>query len=289
MIARRWRQAGPWLVPMIAIVELVLVFTGGISLGAATWTVVAAESLLLATTVSRLAVAARRFRNTRSTGLDRWRAVENGLAELIPQKFAHAILIEPKLVACIGAWVRDAFGEAAGRDESFRYGAQLRLFVGMLVPLVLVEGAVVDFILAVTIPGSPWIWVTLGLHVYGAVWLLGLLASMSTRPHLLTDTSLLIRDSIFNEVSVPYAAIVEVTQTHHLNLGRSGLKLEPDNETATLAYGEANIEIRLDPSVPIGLPRDATSPVRTLHISADEPVAFIRSVLARRTQRLPLR
>lgn len=75
------------------------------------------------------------------------------------------------------------------------------------------------------------------------MWLMGLLASMYTRPHLLTDTGLVVRDSVFNELSVPYDAILRVAQVDHPNSGRSGLKLSPADRTAVMAYGIANVEI----------------------------------------------
>ncbi|GAB05530.1 hypothetical protein GOAMR_40_00200 [Gordonia amarae NBRC 15530] len=274
--ARAWRRVAPWLLPALVLVEAMLVLTGRIGLGVAVWIILAVESLLLVAAVIRIVAAVRRFNNGRAEGADRWRAAEDGLGEMIPRKAVKAILIEPRMLACIGAWIRSFGKPRPDNVESFRYGAQLRTFVGVLVVVVLVEGALIDLILAAVIPGSAWIWVVLGLHVYGAMWLMGLLASMYTRPHLLTDTGLVVRDSVFNELSVPYDAILGVAQVDHPNSGRSGLKLSPADRTAVMAYGIANVEISLRESVSI---KDLGHvPVRRLRISVDDPAGLVRAI-----------
>jgi len=152
--------------------------------------------------------------------------------------------------------------------SGFGYGRGFRPLAYVLIAMSIVEGLVVEFVLAAVLPGTFWPWLLLALHVYAVLWLFGLLASLTTRPHVFGPDALVLRDSTFSELTIPVAAITSVTAIAKPNVLRSGLKV--DGDTALYAYGDANIAVHIDP---VDDPRLAG--VRHLHITVDEPRRFL--------------
>lgn len=278
MIGRIWRQAAPWATPTLVVIEVVLVWSGWISLGAAIGTAVAVEVLLYVTVATRAIAGVRTYRGGRAAGQDRWRALEDGLAELVPRTLARIILFEPRMLACLLGWPSHRTFQPG---RAFRYDASLRALIWVVIALVIVEGTVVDLFLAVALPGSIWIWIALGLHVYGAVWLLGFLASVATRPHLLDEQALRLRDGIFTEITIPYDAILRAEVATYSSVGRSGLKTDPADHSALLAYGDANVRLTLDPSAPVRVDHRGPMPLRILRLTADAPTVLVAALRQR--------
>lgn len=278
MIGRTWRRVVHWATPTLVLIEVVLVWSGWISLGAAIGTAVIIEILLYLTAASRAIAGARAFRGSRAAGQDGWHALEDGLAELVARTLARIVLIEPRMLACLLSWPTH---RTSPPDRAFRYDANLRALIWVVIALVIAEGAVVDLVLAVAVPGSIWVWVALGLHVYGAVWLLGFLASVATRPHLLDDQALRLRDGIFTEMSIPYDAVLSAEVASHPNFGRSGLKTVPTEHSALLAYGDANVRLTLDPTIPVHIEGRGPMPLRILRVTADAPAALVAALRQR--------
>ncbi|QUQ62434.1 hypothetical protein [Kutzneria sp. CA-103260] len=171
------------------------------------------------------------------------------------------------MIRCLVAW-------ALRRPEdpsAFAYGRGFRPLVHVLLAMSIVEGLVVEFVLGAVLPGTFWPWLLLALHVYGVLWILGLLASLTTRPHQLLPDALVLRDSTFSELTIPLSAITSVKPHARPNILRSGLKV--DGDTALYAYGDANIAVHIDP---VDDPRLAG--VRHLHITVDEPRRFLAAM-----------
>jgi hypothetical protein len=146
----------------------------------------------------------------------------------------------------------------------FTYHRGMRRMVGLLAVGVLVEGIVVDLLLAAILPGTPWPWIVLALHLWATVELTGVYAGLATRPHLLDDETLLIRDGRGPQIRVPVADIVSVRRIDEPVGGRSVLVV--DGGRATLAHSRARVQLRVDPAIDVG-----ESTVRTVRLTADEP------------------
>jgi hypothetical protein len=168
------------------------------------------------------------------------------------------------MIRCLVSWLR----RRPADPSAFGYGRAFRPLAHVLLAMSIVEGLVVEFVLAAVLPGTFWPWLMLALHVYALLWLLGLLASLTTRPHVLGPDALVLRDSAFSELTIPLSAITSVTATAKPNVLRSGLKV--DGDTALYAYGDANIAVHIDP---VDDPR--LDGVRHLHITVDEPNRFL--------------
>lgn len=194
------------------------------------------------------------------------------------------LLVEPRLLACLARWVSGRYEGTS--PDAFSYDRGIRPLLGAVLVLVACEGAVVDALLAVLLPGTPWVWVALGLHLYALVWMVGFLASMVTRPHLLRPAALVVRDGIFAELVIPYAALAGARVARRPNFGRSGFKVDPHTGDALLAVGDANVAMDLVRTRPVPPPR-AGPPLamRTLRITVDEPAAFVAGLL-RQLERL---
>jgi hypothetical protein len=269
------RRIGPWLTPALVAAEITLVWSGLLGMRTAVGLGLGIEALLWAVVASRLLAGLRRFRAGRAAGLDAWQAAEDGLAALLPRPVARVILFEPRLWVCLIRWVTGRYPKTG-----FRYDASLRTIIWAAAVLVAVEGAIVDLLLELLLPGSVWVWVALGLHLYGLLVLLGFLASWATRPHLLDEHALHLRDGIFTELVIPYSEITCARVARQPNFGRSGLKI--DGSTGVLACGDATVALTLDPLRPLSVPnRSSSVPLASLVITADEPRPFVDALRAR--------
>jgi hypothetical protein len=268
------------MTPLLAVVEVSLVTSGLLTVRTAIIVGLVIEAVFWTTAIFRGMAAVRRYRSARQEGLDGWTAAEDGLARLVPRPAARLLLIEPRLLVCLARWVA---GQHQGTSpDAFSYHRGIRPLLGSILMLVVVEGAVVEALLAFLLPGSPWVWVALGVHLYALVWLAGFFASMVTRPHRFRPDSLVVRDGIFTELVIPYVAIEGARVARHPNFGRSGLKVDPHTGDALLAIGDANVVIDLDPTRPIQPTRTGHPlALRTLRITVDEPADFVASLRAR--------
>ncbi|GAA3432955.1 hypothetical protein [Kutzneria kofuensis] len=166
------------------------------------------------------------------------------------------------MIRCLLAWLFRRY------SPGFGYGRGFRPIVWVLVVLTIVEGCVVELVLAFILPGTLWPVLLLALHVYALLWVLGLLASLTTRPHVLGPDTLVLRDSVFTELTIPLAAITSFSPVARPGLLRSGLKI--DGDTALFAYGDANLAVHISP---VDDPRLAG--VRHLHITVDDRDRFL--------------
>jgi hypothetical protein len=277
MRRRGLARVGPWLTVVLITAEVCLVWSGLVSLRAAIVAGIAIDALLWATVIGRVVVGLRRFRSSRAAGAGGWQAGEDALTVLVPRRLARLILLEPRLWVCLARW---ATGRHDGRSErSYTYHRNFRPLLVGVIGLVVLEGAVVDTVLALAMPGSVWVWVAGGVHLYALGWLAGLWASFATRPHLLGDDALYVRDGVFTELVVPYTAIHGARLVRGSNLGRSGFKIDPELKAATLALGDTTVVVDVDPAAQLLVNGNRLpGPVVTLAITVDRSHDFIQTL-----------
>lgn len=279
MIRRVWRRIGPWATPTLVLVEVFLVWIGPLSLRAAVISGVVIEALLWVTAISRVLAGVRRFRSGREAGLNGWAAAEDGLAQLVPRPVARALLFEPRLWACMVRWITGRYEAKAAASASYGYHDCVRVLIWVAFGLALVEGFMLNIVLAFVLPRSPWVWVSTGVHVYALLLIVGFYASLITRPHMLDREVLRLRESIFTELVIPYGAIRQVLMTKRPDLSRSWFKINEEKGIATLAYGDANVALTLDTTMSIEINRlpSPTTPAE-LFITADRPREFVNAL-----------
>lgn len=109
---------------------------------------------------------------------------------------------------------------------------------------------------------------------WGLVWMLGLLAAYRTRPHLLGEDSLQVRDGIHARIDVPLARIASVRSADHdlPGLLRS-VHVEGEGDGATLLVGvssRTNLELVLTGAATLETPHGPTTVTR-VGLWVDEP------------------
>jgi hypothetical protein len=130
--------------------------------------------------------------------------------------------------------------------------------------------------------------VAIGLGVWTLVWMFGLLAGLRTRPHLMSESGLRVRNGDFVDVALPWEAIVSVS-TKQVDLPSSIRSLQP-LETATGTdlrvgvSGRVNIAVQL--RAPFEVPtRRGTFLAHQVSFWVDDP----RQVAARIRERAEAR
>lgn len=132
---------------------------------------------------------------------------------------SRGVVAEAQMWVCLVRWALRPRLDV----NSFTYGKNLRLLMRTVVALLVVEGIVVEAVLVLSLShASPWVWIVLALHVYGLVWIGGFLGSLRVLPHEFHDGSLVLRDSVFTAVVIPFEQIKSVRPRRRGYAGRSG-------------------------------------------------------------------
>lgn len=147
----------------------------------------------------------------------------------------------------------------------------------VIIGIAVVEGVVLDVVLALAVSGTAWPWVVAALHGWAVVEILGLYAALATRPHLLDADGLLLRDGHGVQVRVPAAAIVAARRIDEPVPGRTGWAVEGGK--AVFAQGRATVALRLDPRHPVvvdGTP--GTAAITSLRFTATDPERLVAAL-----------
>ncbi len=122
--------------------------------------------------------------------------------------------------------------------------------------------------------------------IWGLVWMLGMLAAYRTRPHLLGETSLQVRDGIHARVDVPLARIASVRSVDHELPGLlTSVHVEGEGDDAILLVGvgsRTNLELVLTGPTTLATPHGPTTVAR-VGLWVDEPrevAALLRQATA---------
>lgn len=266
------RRALVWVTPTVLLVELVLVTGGVLSLSQAVWVFVLVEAALAIVGLTVIVAAVHHYRNAASSGVSsRWEAAQSALQSVLPRRAAQAVGIEARAWWALARWPRH---RRPGRGE-FSYGRDLRPLLAMVIGLLVLEGVIIEFVVAAVFGHGWWLWVLAAVHLYALCWILGILASLSALPHRVNERFIVLRDSIFGEYQLPLNQVsrARVATTH--NTGRSGLAIDAHTDVGRLCHGEGTVTIDFNDS-----PEMAGTYTRQLAISVDKPADFVATVEA---------
>jgi len=150
--------------------------------------------------------------------------------------------------------------------------------------------SVVEFVGVSTLVGLIWgnhwwAWLIVGLHAYGIIWLMGLLASFVTTPHRIEGDEFIFADGCLLEGSVKLDDIARVEQVKEIQPGfggRTGLVLKDGGHSALFAFGpQVSVRLTLKPGARVDWRgRDVDADVRSVAFSADDPQALINALQA---------
>ncbi len=128
------------------------------------------------------------------------------------------------------------------------------------------------------------------LGIWGLVWMLGMMSAYRTRPHLLGESSLQVRDGIHARVDVPLERIASVRSVDHELPGvLKSVHVDGEGDGALLLVGvgsRTNLELLLTGPTTLQTPHDPTTVAR-VGLCVDEP-RKVADVLRRRLS-APLR
>ena len=130
----------------------------------------------------------------------------------------------------------------------------------------------------------------LAVGVWGLVWMLGMMAAYRTRPHLLGETSLQVRDGIHARVDVALDRVGSVRSVDHELPGLlKSVHVEGEGDDATLLVGvssRTNLELVLTGPTTLETPHGPTTVTR-VGLWVDEPREVAEAL--RRRLSAPLR
>lgn len=207
-------------------------------------------------------------------------AIVSGLVAGLVAGLRHVVLLEIAIWVALWRWVTRRPAVPAG-GTAIPYARIAAPIVWLFIWGSAIEVVAVD--LVVTHVGWDVVRVPLlALGVWGVLWMLGLLASMRTRPHVLTGDALLLRGGLRAEVAVPLAAVVGVrTVEHELSSTMRNVE-EVDGHLLVGVSGRTNVEVTLERPGPLATPKGEVVTDK-VGLWADEPrdvAAMLRSRVA---------
>ncbi|MFF5333643.1 hypothetical protein [Streptomyces sp. NPDC013181] len=262
------------MTPVVVVAEVGLVWGGVFDVGQAVVVGVVVEALLAAVVVTQLVVASRAYAASRRRGTDGQEALNRALAAVLPGPVAKAVGMEFGLFRALWRWVRRRPDVPEGRVP-LAYGAEIRPLMWALVFLAPLEIAAVEFLL-------PWRVariVLLVLSLYGTLWLIGFLAALSVRPHMVGDGELVLRFAHFVRVAVPLDRVESVRRSHHSGYRRA---VQIDDGVLAMPLGDTtNLSVILREPHPIA-PKPGKPPqeVHEIRFTADDPHHAVRALTA---------
>jgi hypothetical protein len=235
--------------------------------------VAAVEVALLGVAAGRVRQLARTFRAARQAGSDRFDALEQVVRTLVPfaPRVAAFVRLEFEVwFLLLAGWRLRPGGDGGERVFSHHRECGWLMLAGVLVFLVIVEGAVVHVLLARA--GYVLVtWVMLALQAYGLVWIAADVQALRVRPTVLRAGALDVRIGLRARARVPLADIADVELGSWPTTG-------PD-EVALSVTGPANVRITLRQPVEVKRALRPSIRAHVLLVQVDEREMFRRAAL----------
>lgn len=187
-----------------------------------------------------------------------------------PSNVSGLVRRETRTVGALLRWaVRRPLTPAGARRLT--YHSQLRPLLIALLPVSVLELVVVELL----VPWAPVRVVLLVVSAYFVLWLLGLIASMTVRPHWIDADRLALNCMTFGSLTVPLGGRVAARS---IRVGGRRRNVEVDDDELTVSVmGSANVELEFDQPVAVG--GDLACRVRRVRFYADRPRDAIEALL----------
>ncbi|MEV4329803.1 hypothetical protein AB0K02_04560 [Streptomyces sp. NPDC049597] len=228
------------------------------------------EVLLAGIVIIEITVARRAFKTSRRQGADGQEALSQALSAVLPAPVAKAMGAEFGLFRALWRWIRRK-PDAPEAHEILTYGSEIKPIMWAMVFLVPLEILAVEFL----VPWPVVRFILLALSVYGTVWVLGFIAALSVRPHIVGDGKVVLRFAHFTQITVPLELVESVRTTRHSGYRRAvqiadGVLAMPIGDSTTLS-------VRLREPYPVELkPGKPTQEVREVRFAADNTREAVR-------------
>ena len=132
----------------------------------------------------------------------------------------------------------------------------------------------------------PWPTARLALDVagiWGVLWMLGLTASLTVKPHLLDDAGMRIRNGVLTDVTVPWEAVAAVTVRRRAREKSSAIQLDRDGDSTALNVvvgSQTTVDVALRRPLEVSLPAGPET-VTAIRLHADDAQGLVAAVRAR--------
>jgi hypothetical protein len=173
-------------------------------------------------------------------------------------------------------WIRHK-RDLGDHDTGVAYAKAAVPAIWVFVALSAVEIPILDLL----IPSTTWRIIFLVLGAWGLIWMLGFVASMHVKPHVVGPAGLRLRQGLLIDIPVDWD-LVEMVQLRRQTLaGSRALQTEdtPDGPAVMLAVSSmVNVEILLNEPLSIKVPKVGMVQASVLRCYADEPSEFVEAV-----------
>jgi hypothetical protein len=172
------------------------------------------------------------------------------------------------------------------RRSDVPVGAVVFRYVGVVLPVLwafIVVSAIELVVVHVVLPWPAVRVVADILGVWGLLWMIGLLAGLSVRPHLLDSSGLRARNGVSTDVLVPWDAVSTVSFRMRSREKSRAVQLDRDGAGTVLNVvvgSQTNVDIALRYPIVVALPGGEET-VTAVRLYADEPRVLVAAALAR--------
>ncbi|MEW2141917.1 hypothetical protein AB0869_03765 [Micromonospora vinacea] len=177
-------------------------------------------------------------------------------------------------------WARRRPLPLGAGDEPFGYLGVVKPILGIFIGLSVVEIPIFDVVVTHVVPWRPARWIVLGLGIWGLLWMIGLFASMTIHPHVVTDRGLRVRLSWGIDIWIPWTDIEALRKRYRtLPSSRSvQVEQEGDRRVVSISVGsQTSIDVLLRRPLTFDLPKTGSMPMNELRLYADDPDGLLRS------------
>jgi hypothetical protein len=247
--------------------------------------VVVVKGAALLLMVTRMTTILRAFRAARASGVDRLSAFEHGLMALGPHAtpLARWVRLELELWGLfLWGWFLRPRVPSPATAFTHHKDAGWSAIACVFVTLIVAEGTAVHLWLSHA-GYTATVWIALGLHVYGLVWIIGDAQALRVNRTCLlpgpdgAEPILDLRVGIRARARCPISSIAAVRRGTWDSAG-------PDERLATVS-GPANVKIDFERAITFKPMLGATVEIKGLLLQVDDPARFEQTLTAALTAR----
>ncbi len=188
------------------------------------------------------------------------------------------LIAEFRSYRALAGWVLRRPDVPAGAT-GFRYVGSVLPVLWAFIVVSALEVVIVHVVL-------PWPTVRLVLDVvgvWGVVFMLGLTAALTVKPHLLDDAGMRIRNGVTTDVRVPWDAVAAVAVRRRAREKSSAVQLDRDGDSVVLNVvvgSQTTVDVTLRRPLEVTLPSGPET-VTAIRLHADDAQGLVSAVRAR--------
>ncbi|GLW33732.1 hypothetical protein [Actinoplanes regularis] len=176
-------------------------------------------------------------------------------------------------------WLRGRHRVSTPGHEPFGYVGVIKPILMVFIVLSAIEVPVFDLIVTNVVPWRPARWIVLVLGVWGLLWMLGFLATMTIHPHVVGAGGIRVRHGASVDFTVAWDDVESVRKCYRSLPTNRSVQFEQDGERRVLNVGvgkQTNIDVRLRRPMTFPLPNGSGEPVDEIRLYADDADGFPR-------------